>query len=204
GEWGRTPEAAAWPWGEGRPEGRPATQAAGSGGRVAQGASGSRRRAARAARSVCRPGPGPGGVSAGAALDLADQVQRRGEGLLAFLPLRRAHLARMGGDVLGGLDLAQQVLGVAADALGGDFDRLDDAVRIDHEGRTVSQALAFAHVLEVVGDHARRVTEHRVLDLADRLGGVVPGLVREVGVGRDAVDLHAQLLELVVVLHQVL
>src|SRR5690606_7355848 len=39
--------------------------------------------------------------------DLADQVQRRLQGLLAFLPLGRADLVRVGGDVLGGLELAQ-------------------------------------------------------------------------------------------------
>src|SRR5690606_42076138 len=71
------------------------------------------------------------------------------------------------------------------------------------EGRAVGQALALAHVLEVVGDHAGRVADHRVLDLADRLGGVVPGLVREVGVGGHAVDLDAALMDLVVIVGQV-
>src|SRR3546814_14825259 len=42
-----------------------------------------------------------------------------------------------------------------------------------------------------------------VLDLADRVGGLVPRLVREVGVGRHAVDLDAEALELGVVVGQV-
>jgi hypothetical protein len=40
--------------------------------------------------------------------DLADQVQRRRQGGFAFLPLGRADFTRVAGDVLGGLDLAQQ------------------------------------------------------------------------------------------------
>ena len=109
----------------------------------------------------------------------------------------------MRGHVLGGLDLAQQVFGVAADALGGHFDGLDDALRVDDEGAAVGQALAFAHVVKVAGDGARRVADHRVLDLADGLGAVVPGLVREVGVGGHRVDFHAHLLELGVVVGHV-
>ena len=46
-------------------------------------------------------------------------------------------------DVLGGLDLAQQLDGVAADAVGGDLDDLDHAVGVDHEGAAVGQALVF-------------------------------------------------------------
>jgi hypothetical protein len=42
-----------------------------------------------------------------------------------------------------------------------------------------------------------------VLDLADGLGGVVPGLVGEVGVGGHGVHLDAHLLELGVVVGQV-
>ena len=38
--------------------------------------------------------------------DLADEVDRRGEGLIAFFPLGGAHLAWVGVDVLGGLNLA--------------------------------------------------------------------------------------------------
>ena len=60
--------------------------------------------------------------------------------LVALLPLRRADLARVGADVLGRLDLAEQLDGVAPDALGGDLDELDDAVGVDEERRPVGQA----------------------------------------------------------------
>ncbi len=50
------------------------------------------------------------------ALDLADEVERRSERLFALFPLRRADFARMRGNVLRGLDLAEQLGGVAADA----------------------------------------------------------------------------------------
>src|SRR5690606_19460141 len=75
------------------------------------------------ARTPVQPHPRRSGDGVGYCLDLADQVQRRLQGLLAFLPLGRADLARVGGDVLGGLDLAQELQRVAADALGGDLDR---------------------------------------------------------------------------------
>src|SRR3546814_8458654 len=85
-------------------------------------------------------GMGTGDCRSRGGLDLADQVQRRLQGLLAFLPLGRADLARVRGDVLRGLDLAQQLQRVAADALGGDLDGLDDALRVDDEGAAVGQA----------------------------------------------------------------
>src|SRR5690242_18216764 len=83
------------------------------------------------------PGCGLAGGS-----DLADQVERRSEGLLAFLPLGRADLVRMGGDVLRSLDLAQQLGGIAADAAGVDLDDLDLARRVDHEGAAVGDTVS--------------------------------------------------------------
>src|SRR6476620_1218626 len=74
--------------------------------------------------------------------DLADEVQRRLERRGTFFPLGRAHLARVGGDVLRSLHLAQQVGSVAANALGGDLERLDDALRVDDEGAAVGQPLS--------------------------------------------------------------
>src|SRR5699024_10198148 len=79
----------------------------------------------------------------------------------------------------------------------------DHALRVDHEGTTVSQASFFDHHVEVAGDQASRVADHRVVDLADFGGAVVPCLVGEVGVGGDRVDLNAQLLEFCVVVSQV-
>jgi hypothetical protein len=109
----------------------------------------------------------------------------------------------VGGDVLRGLDLAEQLDRVAADALGGDLDGLDDAVGVDHERAAVGQALALAQDVEVLRDDRGRVGDHRVLDLADGVGGVVPRLVGEVRVGRHRVDLDPEPLELGVVVGQV-
>ena len=67
---------------------------------------------------------------AGTALDLADQVQRRGQGLLAFLPLGRAHLVRVGGGELGSLQLAQGLGHVTGDLVGVDLQGLDHAFRV--------------------------------------------------------------------------
>src|SRR5690242_844374 len=72
--------------------------------------------------------------------DLADQIQRRGQSLLAFLPGSGADFARVRVDILRGLDLAQQFSRVTANAASGDLDNLDLAVRIDHEGATISHA----------------------------------------------------------------
>ena len=47
------------------------------------------------------------------------------------------------------------------------------------------------------------VAEHRVLDLADRVGRAVPRLVREVGVGRHRVHLDAEALQILVVVGEV-
>src|SRR3954469_16936743 len=76
------------------------------------------------------------------ALDLAHEFEGRSEGLGTLFPLRGADLARMRGHVLCGLDLAQQISRIAADALGSGFHGLDDPLRIHDEGRTVGQALA--------------------------------------------------------------
>ncbi len=84
--------------------------------------------------------------------DLADELQRRSEGLVALFPLGRADLARVVADVLSSLDLADELGGVAADALGGDLGELDDAVRVDQEGAAVGEALVLAEDLEVAAD----------------------------------------------------
>lgn len=49
-----------------------------------------------------------------------------------------------------------------------------------------------------------RVAEHHILHLADGIGSIRPGLVAEVSVRRDGVDLNAQILELRVVIGQIL
>src|SRR5690625_934294 len=48
-----------------------------------------------------------------------------------------------------------------------------------------------------------RVSQHGVLDLANRRRAVVPGFVGEVGIGRNRENLDTKLLELFVVISQV-
>src|SRR6266496_2213192 len=131
--------------------------------------------------------------------DLADQVEPRLEGLLALGPLGRAHLTRMGGDVLGRPHLAQQLLGIAPDAVVVDLAELDLALGVDDERAPQREAgvspLADEDI-EIRRQHLAGVAEQRVLHLLDRRRDVLPGLVGEVRVGRDAVDLDAELLEL--------
>ena len=78
-----------------------------------------------------------------AGLDLADEVERRRKRFAAFFPGCRADLAGVGADILCGLDLAGEFIGIAADAFAGLFHDLDDTVRIDDEGRTIGEADAF-------------------------------------------------------------
>jgi hypothetical protein len=65
------------------------------------------------------------------------------------------------GDVLGGLDLAQQFAGVAADAVVMDLAQLDLALGVDHEGAAQRQALVLDHHVEVAGDAAGGVADQR-------------------------------------------
>src|SRR3546814_2153857 len=83
-------------------------------------------------------------------LDLADEVERGRESFGALFPLGGADFARMADPILQRLDLAQQLGGVAAHALGGDFEELDLALRIEDEGAAVGQADALTQDFEIV------------------------------------------------------
>src|SRR5882757_122168 len=82
-------------------------------------------------------------------LDLADQIQRWRQSLGARGPLGWAHFARMRSNVLRGLYLAQQFLGVTADAEVMNFGNLDHAFRIHHEGTAQRKAGVFDQYVEV-------------------------------------------------------
>ena len=142
-------------------------------------------------------------VASGGRTDLADEVERGGERLVALLPLGRADLAGVLADVLGCLDPAEQLGGVATDTLRGDLDELDHPVGVDDEGAAVGQPFALAQDLEVARDHLGGVADHLEGDLGDGVGRLVPGLVGEVGVGGHAVDVDAERLELAVVVGEV-
>src|SRR5690606_37655271 len=126
------------------------------------------------------------------ALDLADQVQRGLQGLSAFFPLSGADFARVSGDVLSSLNLAQQLGSHTADAVVVHFHDLDDAFRVHHERTAQGNAFFFDQHFEVARQRLGGVTDHRVVDLADCCGRVVPCLVREVRIGRHSVDLDTQ------------
>ncbi|CEE60222.1 conserved hypothetical protein [Xanthomonas citri pv. citri] len=149
----------------------------------------------RAARHRLRFTPGPTGPEMTAGLDLADQVQRRSQGLGAFLPLGRADLARIVGHELCSGQLAQRLGDVAGDGVVVDFQRLDHAFRIDDEGATQGQAFFFNMHAERAGQLVGRVADQRELRLAHGRRGFVPHLVREMRVGGDDIDLGASLLE---------
>src|SRR5690606_7512881 len=93
-----------------------------------------KRRRASVSRSPLR-----GGEGAVLRSDLADQVQRRGDGLGAFLPLGRAGFVRVRGDVLGGRQHAQGRGDVAGDGVVVGGERLDGARRSDDGGAAQRQ-----------------------------------------------------------------
>ncbi len=101
--------------------------------------------------------------------------------------------------VLSCFDFTQQVRRVAADTFSGNFDSLDDTLRVNNEGGTICQAFIFTHVVEVTGQGASRVADHRVFDFRDGFRAAVPRFVGEVSVGRDGVNVYAQLLQFFVV-----
>src|SRR5512133_3934348 len=55
--------------------------------------------------------------------DFADELERRRQRSRSVVPFRRAHFARVGGDVLGSLHAAQCLARIAADAVVMDLDR---------------------------------------------------------------------------------
>ena len=80
-----------------------------------------------------------------------------------------------------------------------DLEGLDDAFGIDDEGAAQRQTFFFDMHTKSTRQLVGGIADQRELRLADRRGGFVPHLVREVGVGGDDVDLGARLLEFGVV-----
>ena len=105
----------------------------------------------------------------------------------------------MRSNVLSRFHFAQQVRCITADTFSGNFDSLDNALRVNNEGRAVCQAFIFTHVVEVTGQGASRVADHRVFDFRDSFRAAVPRFVGEVGIGRNRVNVYAQLLQFFVV-----
>src|SRR5690606_29194960 len=84
------------------------------------------------------------------------------------------------------------------------FHHLDLAFRVDHEGAAQGEAFFLDQHTEVLGNATGRIGDHREADLLDGRRVVMPRLVREVRVGGDRIDFHAQLLEFFVVVRQIL
>src|SRR4051794_30088165 len=90
-------------------------------------------------------------------LDLADEIQRRRQGLLTRRPLGWANLTWVSSDVLSSLHLAQQFLGVAADTEIIDLSDLDHAFRIHNERATQRETFFFDQHAEVAADRMGRI-----------------------------------------------
>ncbi|SQB21224.1 Uncharacterised protein [Citrobacter koseri] len=106
----------------------------------------------------------------------------------------------MSSNILSRFDFTQQVRCVTADTFSGNFDSLDDTLRVNNESRTVSQTFVFTHVVEVTGQGASRVTDHRIFDFCDGFRAAVPCFVSKVGVGRNRVNVYAQFLQFIVMI----
>ena len=88
-------------------------------------------------------------------LDLADQIQRRGQSGFAFFPLSWANFAWMRSGVLSSLQLAQGLGNVASDFVGVNLNGLDHAFRVDQES-TAQGKTFFSNVnAESVGQLVR-------------------------------------------------
>jgi hypothetical protein len=94
------------------------------------------------------------------------------------------------------LHFTQQFLGITADAQVIDFRNLDDAFWVDNEGTAQRQSFLLDQYAEIAADEVSRIAKHGVLNFLDRLRRVMPRLVGEMRIGRHAVNLHAELLEL--------
>lgn len=136
--------------------------------------------------------------------DLAHEVDTRFKGCLALFPLGRTYLAVVGGHELGGLDLAEQFLGITADAVVLNLDELDESFGIAYKRAAVGHAVFLDHHAEGTAEQARGVGQHRVLDFLDALRGIVPCLVHEMRVCADRIDLYAKAFEVLVFVGHIL
>lgn len=101
----------------------------------------------------------------------------------------------MGGDVLGGLRLAQQLGGGATDSFAGVLSYLHRAGRIEQERGSVTETLSRSEDIELSGKDMGWIGEHRETNLPNGRRGGVPCFVGEVRVGGDGVYLDPECLE---------
>ena len=83
-------------------------------------------------------------------LQLANQIQAGLQGLRAGLPLGGAHLVAVLVDELAGLQLAEQLVGVAAHVAGADLVGNDTALGIHDEAAALGQTIGLDQDLKVL------------------------------------------------------
>ena len=98
----------------------------------------------------------------------------------ALFPLGRANFTRMVGHEEGGFYLADEFVGISADAVVLDFGNLYLAFRIDEESAAIRHTVFFNHHAKATAQYACRVGQHRIGNLSDAFAGIVPSLVDEV------------------------
>ena len=129
-------------------------------------------------------------------LKLTNEVNARLEGFGTLLPLGGTNVAGMGGNKLSGLNLAHEFVGVTTDVVVVDLDDLHEAFGIHNECAAISHSVFLDHHAECAGQQTGGIGKHRILDLLDSLGSVVPSLMYEVGVSAYREHLNAHILEL--------
>ena len=72
------------------------------------------------------------------------------------------------------------------------------------EGTPFGKAVFFDQHLKIPGNGMGRICQHWVVDLFDPVRGIMPGLVNEMSVGGDGIDLTANAAELLILVCQVL
>lgn len=136
-------------------------------------------------------------------LDLTYEVDARLECFSALLPLRGANFTIVRSNEESGFYLAEEFVGVTADAVVLNFGNLDLAFGVYEESTAVSETFFFDVHTKAACQNTRGVSEHGILDLLDAIASVVPCLVGEVGVGAYRVNFNALGLELFVLFGEV-
>ena len=107
-------------------------------------------------------------------------------------------------DELAGLHLAQQLLGISAHIAGRYLVTHDLTLRIDDEGAALGKTVRCDQHFKVLGNAVGRVCQHRIADLPDPFGRIVPRFVDKMGIRGHGIDLAADGAELLILIRQIL
>ena len=105
---------------------------------------------------------------------------------------------------LAGLHLPQQLVGVPAHIAGVDLIGHDFSLGVDNEAAPLRHAVGFNVDLKILCQTMCGISQHRILDLLNALGGVMPRLMDKVGIAGNGVNFAADGLEFIVEVCQVL